>query len=170
MSALPPENTEKLPHFVSTEPFDLESIEKLTPEQERIYFASQLTLMWWKFRQHRVAVWSGVFLAILYASIFISEFLSPYDMTKRHVKDIYAPPQGIHLFHKGSFVGPFVYPYKVTRNMETLQRVFTVNDKKPQPLRFFCRGDKYKWFGFVKSNLHLVCPPKKGQLLPVGDR
>ena len=168
MSALPPKDTDRLPHFVSREPFDLLSIEKLTPEQERIYFASQLTLMWWKFRQHRVAVWSGIFLAVLYTSIFFSEFLSPYDMTKRHVKDIYAPPQGVHLFHKGKFIGPFVYPYKVTRNMETLQREFTVIDKKPQKLRFFCQADKYKYFGYIKSNLHLVCPPKKGSFYLLG--
>ncbi len=168
MNTLPPKDTDKLPHFVSNELFDMQSIEKLTPEQEKIYFASQLTLMWWKFRQHRVAVWSGVFLAILYASIFISEFLSPYDMTKRHVKHIYAPPQGIHLFHKGEFLGPFTYAYKVKRNMETLQREFSVNYKKPQKLRFFCRGDKYKWFGYVKSDLHLVCPPKKGSLYLLG--
>ncbi len=168
MSALPPKDTDKLPHFVSTEPFDLQSIEKLTPEQERIYFASQLKLMWWKFRQHRVAVWSGVFLAVLYTSIFFSEFLSPYDMTKRHVKDIYAPPQGVHLFHEGKFIGPFVYPYKVTRNMETLQRVFTADTSKPQKLRFFCSGDKYKYFGYIEANLHLVCPPEKGSFYLLG--
>ncbi len=168
MSALPPKDTEKLPHFVSDAPFDLQSIEKLTPEQERIYFASQLTLMWWKFRQHRVAVWSGIFLAVLYTSIFFSEFLSPYDMTKRHVKDIYAPPQGVHLFHEGKFIGPFVYPYKVTRNMETLQREFSTDTTRPQKLRFFCRADKYKYFGYIKSDLHLVCPPKKGTFYLLG--
>jgi len=168
MSSLPPKDTQTLPHFVSKEPFDLQSIEKLTPEQERIYFASQLTLMWWKFRQHRVAVWSGVFLAILYTSIFFSEFLSPYSMTKRHVKHIYAPPQGIHLFHKGEFVGPFSYPYKVKRNMETLQREFTLDTSKPLPLRFFCHGDKYKYLGLIKGDRHLVCPPKKGSLYLLG--
>ncbi len=168
MSSLPPKDTQTLPHFVSKEPFDLQSIEKLTPEQERIYYASQLTLMWWKFRQHRVAVWSGLFLAILYTSIFFAEFLSPYNMTKRHVKHIYAPPQGIHLFHKGEFIGPFSYPYKVRRNMETLQREFTINDKKPLPLRFFCRGDKYKYFGLIEGDLHLVCPPKNGSLYLLG--
>ena len=58
-SPLPPEGTADLPHYVSPEPFDARSIERLTPEQEKIYFASQLTLMWWKFKRHRVAVWSG---------------------------------------------------------------------------------------------------------------
>ena len=74
-SSLPPEGTKDLPHFVSDAPFDLRSVEKLTPEQEKIYFASQLTLMWWKFKRHRVAVWSGIFLLLLYGSVLVSEFL-----------------------------------------------------------------------------------------------
>ncbi len=34
-------SSERLEHFVSDEPFDPHSIERLTPEQERLYMASQ---------------------------------------------------------------------------------------------------------------------------------
>ena len=43
-------------HYVSPEPFDPYSVERLTPEQERFYLASQWRMMWWKFRRHRLAV------------------------------------------------------------------------------------------------------------------
>ena len=33
----------------------------------------------------------------------------------------------VHLFHEGRFVGPFVYPYKFTFNLETFQRDYTVD-------------------------------------------
>ena len=158
--ALPEEGTSTLPHFVSDTPFDLRSVEKLTPEQEKIYFASQLTLMWWKFRQHKVAVWSGIFLAILYTSVLFSEFLSPWNYQTRHTKHIYIPPQGIHLFHEGKFIGPFVYDLKRKLNMETLQREYTPNLKKPIKLSFFCSGEKYNWFGLIPADNHLVCAPK----------
>lgn len=159
-TALPEEGTSTLPHFVSDTPFDLRSVEKLTPEQEKIYFASQLTLMWWKFRQHKVAVWSGIFLAILYTSVLFSEFLSPWNYQTRHTKHIYIPPQGIHLFHEGKFIGPFVYDLKRKLNMETLQREYTPNLKKPIKLSFFCSGEKYNWFGLIPADNHLVCAPK----------
>lgn len=159
-SSLPPPDTETLPHFVSEAPFDLRSVEKLTPEQEKIYFASQLTLMWWKFRQHKVAVWSGVFLLILYGSIFISEFLSPWNYQTRHSQHIYMPPQGVHLFHEGEFIGPFVYDVKRKLNLETMQREYTVDETKPLKLSFFCSGDPYNWFGLIPANNHLVCAPK----------
>ncbi|MGI9364333.1 MAG: ABC transporter permease [Rhizobiaceae bacterium] len=159
-SSLPPEGTKELPHFVSEAAFDLQSVEKLTPEQEKIYFASQLTLMWWKFKRHRVAVWSGIFLLLLYSSVLVSEFLSPWNYQTRHSKFIYVSPQAIHLFHDGEFIGPFVYDLRRKLNLETMQREYTVNDKKPIPLSFFCSGDKYYWFGLIPADNHLVCVPK----------
>ena len=65
--------TRVIEHYVSPDPFDPHSVERLTPEQERFYLASQWRMMWWKFRRHKLAVISGVVLAILYASILVSE-------------------------------------------------------------------------------------------------
>jgi hypothetical protein len=45
-------------HYVNPEPFDPAETERLTPEQERFYTASQWQLMWWKFRRHRIAVFA----------------------------------------------------------------------------------------------------------------
>jgi peptide/nickel transport system permease protein len=123
-SPLPPPGA-PLPHYVSREPFDPRSIEKLTPEQERVFLASQWRLMWWKFRRHRVAVWSGIFLAFMYGSILISEFLAPYNLHTRNIEFIHAPPQGLHLFHEGRFVGPFVYGLEYELNMTNLKREYT---------------------------------------------
>ena len=83
----PPSDTaapRRIEHFVSDEPFDPYSVEQLTPEQERYYLASQWQLMWWKLRRHRVAMFSGMVLLIMYGSILISEFLSPYNLHSQH--------------------------------------------------------------------------------------
>ena len=100
---------DKLPHFVSTAPFDPYAVEAMTPAQERYFMASQWRMMWWKLRRHRLAVVSGIVLLVLYASIVVSEVLAPYNLHTRHTDFIYAPPQRVHLFHDGRFVGPFVY-------------------------------------------------------------
>ena len=169
VSSLPSEGTAELPHFCSTEPFDLRSVEKLTPEQEEIYFAGQLKLMWWKFRRHRVAVWSGIFLAVLYLSIFFSEFLSPWNYQTRHTRDIYVPPQGIALFHDGEFVGPSVYRLKRKLNLETGQREYVQDTSRPPlPLRFFCSGEEYNWFGLIPADNHLVCAPDRAPFYLLG--
>ncbi len=157
-----------LEHYVSQEPFDPYSVEKLTPEQERYYMASQWQMMWWKFKRHKLAVFSGIILLIMYASTLVSEVISPYGLNSRDTKHIYAPPQGIHLFHKGEFVGPFVYGYKMSLNMETMKREYSVNTRKVQKLRFFCSGDKYKFWGLFKARFHIVCPAKRGTLFLFG--
>ncbi|MGD9869227.1 MAG: ABC transporter permease, partial [Hyphomicrobiales bacterium] len=100
---------------------------------------------------------SGVFLLLAYGSILISEFLAPYNLHSRHIDHIYAPPQALHLFHEGSFVGPFVYGTNYKLDMETLRRTYTQDRSKVEPLRFFCRGDSYRFWGLVEGNLHLFC-------------
>jgi peptide/nickel transport system permease protein len=140
-----------LKHYVSTAPFDPSSIEAMSQEHVRIYMASQWRLMWWKFKRHRIALISGFFLAVLYSMILISEFLAPYNLHTRNVDFIYAAPQHIHLFYNGS-----------------LKRQYMENKNKVQPIRFLCRGDAYEFWGLWKGEVHLICPPRNGQMFLLG--
>jgi peptide/nickel transport system permease protein len=155
-------------HYVNREPWDPYVAERLTAEQEKYYMAGQWKLMWWRFRRHRPAVVSMAFLALIYLSTVISEFIAPYDLQTRSSAYIFAPPQQVHLFHEGKFLGPFVYALKTTRDMETLQRVYTPDPTRPQPLRFFCLGDSYEFWGLIEGSFHFVCPPKGGQFFWLG--
>lgn len=166
-SPLPPPG-QPMPHYVSKAPFDPSSIEAMTEEHVRIYLASQWRLMWWKFKRHKVAVVSGVFLATLYFMILICEFLAPYNLHTRNVDFIHAPPQPVHMFHEGRFVGPFVYGRKMTLNMDTLKREYTDDKSQVHPIRFLCRGDRYKFWGLWEGNFHLMCPAENGQLFLLG--
>jgi peptide/nickel transport system permease protein len=167
LSPLPPDGA-PLAHYASTAPFDPLSIERLSRAQERIYLASQWRLMWWKFKRHRVAVLSAMFLGLLYFSVLICEFLAPYHYQSRHADYIYAPPQAVHLFHEGKFIGPFVYGLQYHLDMTTLRREYTRDTSVVQPLRFFCRGDSYHFWGLVEGNAHLVCPAEGGVAFLLG--
>jgi peptide/nickel transport system permease protein len=158
----------RLEHYVSQEPFEPLATEKLTPEQERFYRASQWKIMWWKFRRHRIAVACAVVLLAIYSSILVSEILAPYNLHTRDSRHIYAPPQSLHLFHDGSFVGPFVYGYSMELDQQTMRRVFTEDPGKVQALRFFCRGDEYEFWGMLDGNFHLVCPAEGGTFFLFG--
>ncbi|HEX9395467.1 MAG TPA: ABC transporter permease [Burkholderiales bacterium] len=157
-----------LPHFVATEPFDPYATEKLTPEQERFYRASQWQIMWWKFRRHRIAVIAGAILLAFYASILVSEFLAPYNLHTRDTRHIYAPPQSVQWFHDGHFAGPFVYGYRMRLDMQTLKREYTEDTSHLHRLRFFCLGDEYEFWGVVPGRFHLACPAEGGTLFLLG--
>ncbi|RWC39502.1 MAG: ABC transporter permease [Mesorhizobium sp.] len=157
-----------LQHYVSIAPIDLQSVEAMTPEQSKVFQASQLRLMWWKFRKHRLAVISGMFLAALYFGILICEFLAPYELHTRNMDYIYSPPQRVHLFHNGQFVGPFVYGRQMTLDMDTLKRNYIEKQDDVQRIRFFCKGDSYRFWGLIEGDRHFVCPAENGQLFLAG--
>ncbi|HMF67479.1 MAG TPA: ABC transporter permease [Phyllobacterium sp.] len=164
---LPPPGA-PLQHYVSTAPFDPMSVEVMTDAQAKIHLASQTRLMWWKFKRHKLALVSGIFLLLLYAMIIIAEFLAPYNLHTRNVDYIHSPPQRVRLFHDGKFAGPFVYGRQMKLDMESLKRIYTDNHNDVEPLRFFCRGDDYRFWGFINGNIHLVCPAKDGQMFLLG--
>jgi peptide/nickel transport system permease protein len=130
--------------------------------------SSQWRMMWLKLRRHRLAVISAFVLAALYASILVSEILSPYGPNTRHTDFIYAPPQSVHLWHEDRFVGPFVYGYDYALDMDTLKRVYTPNPAKIERLRFFCSGDEYRFWGLIPGSFHLVCPAEGGTFFWLG--
>lgn len=157
-----------LQHYVSTAPFDPMSVEVMTDKQAKIHLASQTRLMWWKFKRHRLALASGIFLALLYGMIIICEFLAPYNLHTRNVDFIHSPPQRVRFFHDGKFVGPFVYGRNMQLDIKTLKRNYTDNRSDVQPIRFLCRGDNYRFWGLIDSNIHLACPAKGGQMFLLG--
>jgi peptide/nickel transport system permease protein len=159
MIQLPPPGA-PLPHSASDAPFD--PVADQEGDGGKLAHASQLRVMWWKFRRHRLALWSGVFLMLVYLVATFAEFVAPYGLHRNDTANIYAPPQAVRLFHDGEFIGPFVYARTMELDMENLRRVYTDDLARPEKLRFFCKGDPYLFWGMVPAERHLVCPAKNG--------
>ncbi|MBK8175439.1 MAG: ABC transporter permease [Rhodospirillales bacterium] len=159
---------DRLAHTVDATPFEAFEAEALTPEQERYYMAPQWRMIWWKFRRHRLAVAAGTILLALYASIVICEVLAPYARDTKHREFIYAPPQRIRLFDDGRLIGPFVYGLDYQLDLETMKRTYADDHQRVQRLRFFCRGDPYRFWGAVGGHFHLVCPAEGGEFFFFG--
>lgn len=157
------------PHYVDTAEFDPNSVEVLTPEQEKYYLASQWQLMWWKLKRHKLAVFSGAVLLAMYVSCLFIEIIAPYDLQTRDIDHIYAPPQQVRLFDQnGGFVGPHVLGFDYTLNLENLKRTYSPNPEKIQPIRFLCLGDQYTFWGAIEGRFHFFCPAEGGTLYLLG--
>jgi peptide/nickel transport system permease protein len=52
--------------------------------------------------------------------------------------------------------------------METLKPTYTVNPDQIEPLRFFCSGDEYEFWGMVDMDFHFVCPSEDGTVFVFG--
>ena len=120
---------------------------------EEIYGASQWRLMWRKFIRNKAAVAGGIVIVLFYLSALFADFLAPYTLTTRFTKDIYMPPQSIHLFNEGKFQ---IFVYDLRQELdENLRRTYILDPEEKTPLTFFAHGEAYKLFGMITTDIHL---------------
>ncbi|WP_083815758.1 ABC transporter permease [Pseudothermotoga thermarum] len=110
--------------------------------------------MWWRFKKNKLAVTGLIILFVLYVLGIFCEFFAPYDPNKTFARYVYAPPQKVHIFRDGKLVRPFVYAYKIERDPVTLRRIYTEDKTKPLSIKFFVKGDPYKFLGIWKVDVH----------------
>ena len=125
-------------------------------EDEKIYVASYLQLMWWRFLKHRMAVIAGVLIIILYLIAAFAEFVAPYDPEQSFVKYKFAPPTKIHIIDtEGRLQRPFVYKIIRERDPETLRNIYTEDTTTVYPIRFVVPSTEYELWGRFPTSWHL---------------
>jgi peptide/nickel transport system permease protein len=138
-------------------------IHELNSEQkkkEAYYTATQLQLMWWKFRKHRVAIIGSYVLGIFVFIMLFCEFLAPFGSQSRDGDYLFGGPQKIHFSDvNGDFIGPFIYSMTTKFNKETMQLDLTEDTTTPHKIQFFSKGESYKLWGIFKSDFHFFTVP-----------
>jgi peptide/nickel transport system permease protein len=123
--------------------------------EEKVAVASQLQLTWWRFRRHRLAVWSGVLVALFYLIAIFADFLATIDPHDTNAKRSYIPPQAIHWFDNGRFA-PHVYALKGVRDPRTFKVVYSPHPNEKRYLGLFVRGNSYNLLGLFPTERHLI--------------
>jgi peptide/nickel transport system permease protein len=118
--------------------------------------AGQWTLMWWRFRRHKLAVAAGFVVLSLYLVAAFSGFVAPYRAANTNLYQVFIPPQPVR-WHDANGVSlrPFVTPYRSMRHPVTAERLYETDPSRRVYLRFFVRGDTYKLFGLFPCSIHL---------------
>jgi peptide/nickel transport system permease protein len=163
VAVLPPALDER---FVSDAPFDPDALAR--SGESALAQASSLALTWRKFKRNKAAVVAAFLLLLTYLTVPFAEVIAPYPPAERRANHLYAPPQRVHVFHQGGFIGPFVYPEAFRFNSDTFTRDYTSDETQPQRLRFLCRGSAYRLFGLIPADIHLLCPPSDGTMFLLG--
>lgn len=135
---------------------------------ESYYVASHWKLMWRKFIRHRMALIGGIVLAGLYFIGVFAGFLSPYEKSTRDQYYIHVPPQKVRFFHDGKLHGPFVYGLISSKDPETFKRIYDEDKTNPYRIKLFVQGDRYKFVGIFRTNLHLFGVEAPGVLYLLG--
>lgn len=139
---------------MTTDP-NTNDFDDMTTSEETLYTAKPWQLIWWRFSKHRLAVASLAFLVMAYVIAIFAEFVSPYAPSSIERLQTFQPPQMVRIWHDGKPHRPFVYEVKRTRDKETARVTYVPNTEKPLPIKFFVRGEEYKFWGVWESDLHL---------------
>ena len=125
---------------------------------ENLFTASQWQLMWWRFKQHKIALVSIVVLLLFYLVALFVEIVAPHDPNRFNANWVLAPPMRVHFVDSaGEFHWrPFVYGYQSERDMDTLAMVVVPDESKIFPLHFFVKGDPYEFWGIWEWDRHLI--------------
>lgn len=111
--------------------------------------------MWWRFRRHKLAMASVIVLAVFYLPLIGADFLATSDPFFTAASRGLMPPQTIHWFDGWRF-RPYVHPVSGRRDPQTFKRVYTLDETRRVPVRFFARSFGYKFLGILRTDRHLM--------------
>lgn len=130
---------------------------------------SPMGLAWRNLRKHRMAVWAGRALIVMYAVMLLDGFVAPYHYDSQYREHMYYPGGNLHFVDaEGNFhLRPFVYEIYYERD-ENANRIWHENTEKRYPIRFFVKGDETTIFFVFKTHYHLFGPEGDGRIYLLG--
>lgn len=98
-----------------------------------------------------------VVLGVIYFSLLFADFIAPYSKDFSDRNQSYAPPSKIFTINEeGKLSRPYTYNYKREFDPEAMQVDYKLDRSEKYYLKFFIRGERYKFLGLIPSSRHLV--------------
>lgn len=110
-----------------------------------------------------------IVLGIIYFALFFADFIAPYSKDFSDRTMAYVPPSQIFTIDEnGKFSKPYTYNYTRELDVEELRIVYKLNRSQKHYLKFFGKGENYKFLGLIPMSRHLVTTDEDGRLFLLG--
>ena len=120
----------------------------------------------WKDKFARVAL---VALGVIYFALLFADFIAPYTKDFSDRTMAYVPPSKIFTIDEnGKFSKPYTYNYKREFDSQELKIIYTLDRSQKHYVKFFAKGQKYKFLGLIPMQRHLVTTDESGRLYLLG--
>lgn len=120
----------------------------------------------WKDKFARIAL---VVLGVIYFALLFADFIAPYTKDFSDRTMAYVPPSKIFTIDEnGKFSKPYTYNYKREFDAQELKIVYTLDRSQKHYVKFFAKGQKYKFLGLIPMKRHLVTTDESGRLYLLG--
>ena len=123
--------------------------------EDRISVATQRQLIWWRFKKHKLALVATVIVALFYTVVVFADFLATSDPDDSEAFRGLMPIQPIK-FLDGLKPDLLVCNVEGERDPLTFKRVYERDCNKTTQIGLFAHGYKYKLFGFIPTDRHLI--------------
>jgi peptide/nickel transport system permease protein len=114
---------------------------------------SQRQLMYLRFRRHKLAVASALFLIMVYGVAVFAEFFAPYPRQRQNLDYMYCPP---HALGFSLAKGLYAKGLKQMTDPVELRKVYVRAPENDAPVGLFVRGARYRLLGLVETDLHFI--------------
>ncbi|OAS22126.1 peptide ABC transporter permease [Paenibacillus oryzisoli] len=140
------------------------------PKNNDVYYSSQWRLIYRRLKKHKLARVSLIILAAFYLVALFAQFIAPYSLESYDSKYVNAPPTKLSFKDaEGNFhFRPFVNELKSGRDPVTLRKIFVQDENVRHPLRFFVKGESYKFLGLIPTSTHLFGVDEPGRIFLFG--
>ena len=120
----------------------------------------------WKDKFARIAL---IVLGVIYFALFFADFIAPYTKDFSDRTMAYVPPSKIFTIDEnGKFSKPYTYNYKREFDSQDLKIIYTLDRSKKHYVKFFAKGQPYKFLGIIPMKRHFVTTDNDGRLFLLG--
>lgn len=112
---------------------------------------------------------SLIVLGMIYLALFFADFLAPYTKDFSDRTMAYVPPSKIFVIDETNHLSkPYTYNYTREFDSENLRIKYTLDRSQKHYIKFFSKGQPYKFLGIIPMQRHLITTDTAGRLFLLG--
>lgn len=120
----------------------------------------------WKDKFAKVAL---IILGVIYFALFMADFIAPYTKDFSDRTMAYVPPSKVFTIDEnGKFSKPYTYNYVRSFDQDKLEIQYSLDRSRKHYIKFFSKGEPYKFLGLIKMNRHLFTTDGGGRIFLLG--
>ena len=120
----------------------------------------------WSDKFARIAM---IVLGVIYFSLLFADFIAPYTKDFSDRTMAYVPPSKIFIIDENQKLSrPYTYNYIRSFDNENLRITYEFDRSKKHYVKFFAKGQPYKFLGIIPMKRHLITTDSDGRLYLLG--
>lgn len=120
-------------------------------------------------RKDKFAKIALILLGLIYLALFFADFLAPYTKDFSDRTMAYVPPSKIFIIDENKKLSkPYTYNYIRNFDEENLRITYDFDRSQKHYVKFFAKGQPYKFLGIIPMERHLITTDADGRLFLLG--